>query len=930
VLIGREHERAQLEGAVARAREGRGSLVLLAGEAGVGKTVLARGVLDESGLAVLHGAGLQGGAPAYWPLTSAVPELAGAAGADRAQLCDRVVSTFAAVAAQRPAAVFLDDLQWVDEGTLDMLAVLAPALETQPLLVVGAYRSDEMPRGHPLRRLRSELRRQGRLNELAVEPLGASDAGALLRSIVGEELAPSLLRAVVGRTGGLPFFVEELGAVLAAENRLSPGPGGLDLRSGDELPLPDHVRDAVLLRAAGLDDDARAALSAAAAVGQSFDPELVTAIAGLADWPEEPARRGFVTEDAPGLLAFRHDLVREAFYGEIGWAQRPILHRAIADALEAHGAPASAVAEHWARGREPDRARRSFLSAADAFCEVHAYRDGARSIRRALELWPEAAEEPARLDALGRLGRCAELAGDLGGAARAWREAAEGRRRGGEDAALGEALRRLAGALELQGLWEDALAAREQAADAFAAAERPGDAAGERLAAATHLRSAASFRAALALLETARTEAIVAQRPDLEARILGLDGNVRARMGEGSAAVELVRAGLALALDENLSGAAAEVYQRLADSLEHVGDYSAARETYGAAVDFCAANALEPTAQVCLACLSVVLRQTGDWDHSAGLCRQVLDSPAATLHARGAASGTLGLILALRGQRGPARPLLLESATVARRIELIAMQLLSAWGLAVLEQERTPGGAVERCRTILDRWSESEERHYAISPLRWAATAFAEAQEREAARACAAALAVIAADTGHDEAMSALAHALGEIALLDGEPTGAAAQFERSAALLADVGAPFERADTQRRTAAAFVAAGERAQAIEQLIAAHRTARKLGARPLATRLAADLAALGERVDRRLGRLAAAPLANGGLTRREVEVVRLVAVGQTNREIARELYLSPRTVDTHVQNIRMKLGCRSRADAARRATELGLVAPPGAG
>jgi DNA-binding NarL/FixJ family response regulator len=107
---------------------------------------------------------------------------------------------------------------------------------------------------------------------------------------------------------------------------------------------------------------------------------------------------------------------------------------------------------------------------------------------------------------------------------------------------------------------------------------------------------------------------------------------------------------------------------------------------------------------------------------------------------------------------------------------------------------------------------------------------------------------------------------------------------------------------------------------------AARTLRRMAEHPLAAQVADDLAALGERVERRLGRIAAAQLANGGLTRREVEVVRLVAVGQTNREIARELFLSPRTVDTHVHNIRTKLGCRSRADAARRATELGLVAP----
>jgi DNA-binding NarL/FixJ family response regulator len=930
VLIGRKQERSQVQAAVDQARAGHGALVLLAGEAGVGKTVLARGALAEAGLEVRQGAALQGGAPAYWPLTAALPELAGLSGTDRAALCQRVVAASAAAAAEGTAAVFLDDLQWADEGTLDMLAVLAPALETQALLVVGAYRSDEMPRGHPLRRLRSELRRQGRLHEIAVEPLDAEDTGALLRAIVGDELAPSLLRNAFGRTGGLPFFVEELGAVLVAEDRLRRGAGGLELSHGEELPLPEHVRDAVLLRAAGLDDGARVALAAAAAMGRSFDPRLAAAIAGLGEWPGEPVRRGIVVEEASGRLAFRHDLVREAFYGEIGWAQGPALHRAIAEALEAGGAPPSAVAEHWARGREPDRARRSFLAAAEAFCAAHAYRDSARASRRALELWPEGGDEVARLDALDDLGRCAQLAGDLGGAVRAWREAAEGRRSLGDEARLAEVLRRLAGALELQGLWEDALAVREQAARAFATGARPADAAAERLAAATHLRSAASFRGALALLETARAESAAAGRADLEARVLGLEGNVRARMGEGSAAVDLVRAGLALALEHNHSGAAAEIYQRLADSLEHLGDYDGARETYDEAFGYCATNALEPTAQVCLACLSVVLRQAGDWDHAEGLCRQVLDSPAATLHARAVASGTVGLILALRGRRGPARSLLLESATIARRIELLAMELLSGWGLAVLEQARSPVAGAERCRSILERWSESEERHYAISPLRWAATVFAEAQEGDAVRACAAALAQIAAETGHDEAMSALAHALGEAALLDGDPAEAALQFERAVALLADLGAPLERAESQRRAAAALVAGGRRVEAIEHVVGAHRAARRLGARPLASRLAVDLAALGEQVDRRLGRVAAAQLANGGLTRREVEVVRLVAVGRTNREIARELVVSPRTIDTHVENIRMKLDCRSKADAARRATELGLVVSPSAG
>jgi DNA-binding NarL/FixJ family response regulator len=169
--------------------------------------------------------------------------------------------------------------------------------------------------------------------------------------------------------------------------------------------------------------------------------------------------------------------------------------------------------------------------------------------------------------------------------------------------------------------------------------------------------------------------------------------------------------------------------------------------------------------------------------------------------------------------------------------------------------------------------------------------------------------------------MSALA--LGETALLDGAPEQATDQFARALVLLHGVDVPVDRAESQRRLAAALVAAGRREEAVAHLVAAHRTARRLGARPLCDRLAAELAALGEQVDRRAG----AQSAQGGLTRREVEVVRLVALGRSNREIAQELFLSPRTVEMHVDSILAKLDCRSRSGAARRAGELGLLPPP---
>jgi DNA-binding CsgD family transcriptional regulator len=954
-LIGRQHEQAQLNAWLEETAAGRGSVILLAGEAGVGKTTLAHHTLAESGLQVLEGLAVQGGTSPFGPVVEALrsylrtagdaplsdgplikgtlaahlalllPELGPAATTgDRATLFEAIRQALTTIASLRPTALFLDDLQWADDATPELLGVLARSVDSESLLLVGAFRSDELPRGHAVRLLRSELRRAGRLRQITLEPLGAEPSAALLEQTLGSA-APSLRRAVFDRTDGVPFFVRELGSALAASGRLVPGPAGLELLQGEDVPLPDSVRDAVLLRAAGLSHLARDAVTTAAVAGQTFDPELVIAVAGLSEWPDELLRRGMVTEADGGRMAFRHALVREAFYGEIPWTRRVALHQAVAERLEAERAAPVLVAEHWLLGRRPEQARAALLGAAAASGAVHAYRDAERAVRRALELWPDGYDEAARLDVLERLAGYAELAGDLAEAVPTWREVADGRRREGNVLRLGIAHRRLAAVLELQGRWQEALASREHAAAAFTEAGSPADAATERLASAAHLRSAGSFRAAIALLQIAGEQAREAGRVDLQARIMGHEGNARARMGEGSAAVDLTRSGLALALEHGLTGPAAEIYQRLADALEHTGDYTAAKETYDEAFSFCSMNALQPTAQLCLACLTAVLRQSGDWERAVTLCRQVIASGDATPHASAVATGMLGSILGFRGQTKRARPLLLESLTLARRIELAAMELLSMWGLAIVDQaDGDVESAAVQCWSILERWRQTEDRHYAVSPLRWATTFFAQVGDSSGARTCAAALAEIVTDSGQNEAMSALSHALGETALLDGSAKQAVGHFARALALLEGVDVPFDRAESQRRAAAALTVLGRREEAVEHLIAAHRTARRLGARPTVDRVRTSLSELGEQAERRLGPRALAQAANGSLTRREIEVVRLVAMGNTSREIARELFLSPRTVESHVASILLKLDCRTRADAARRASELGLL------
>jgi len=279
------------------------------------------------------------------------------------------------------------------------------------------------------------------------------------------------------------------------------------------------------------------------------------------------------------------------------------------------------------------------------------------------------------------------------------------------------------------------------------------------------------------------------------------------------------------------------------------------------------------------------------------------------------ATGELGYVYALRGEPGRGRRLLAEALAFARQNGPFGLEVETTHGLARVEYlEARDDEAAGRMRTFLERWQTREEGHYSISALRWAATFFARRGDGPDTGACADALARIAAATGDTEAVAALAHSLGELALVNGDADGAAQQFAQALELLADAAAPNERAETQVRAAVALAAAGERQNAIDRLTDAYRTARKLGARPLAGSAAEELQALGESVEVR----------SGGLSRRELEVLRLAAEGLTNREIATRLFLSKRTVDMHVRNLLAKLGCRSRVQAAQRARSLQLL------
>jgi DNA-binding CsgD family transcriptional regulator len=948
-LIERDEERAALDAALRDALEGHGSLVLVTGEAGIGKTRLTEEVVGEAGVSLLRGApgpgtiaygpvvaafrshmrtrpdGLSSCGPLQPHLAMLLPELGGAvAESDRATLFEAIRCALAAIAADGPAVLLLDDLQWSDATTLELLSALSTALQELPILVVGAYRSEEIPQGHPIRRLRNELRRKGVLVEIDLKPLSEDGTAVLAASVLGSAPSPALARTLQDRTNGTPFFVEELAAALEADARLQSGEEGLELELDADVPLPQTVRDAVLLHASGLSPEARSTAEAAAVAGTRFDIELLAELA-CADGLDELTTNGMIVETEPGLAAFRHPIARDAIYADVPWVRRRSLHRDIATALSESGGNHADVAGHWLAARDSARALTALILATEEFAVLHAYRDAADAGRQALDLWPEGERGEERIAFLEQHARFSELAGELAEATRAQREVVSARRIESAGRALADAERNLATIYELQGDRERALTARKVAADAYAANGLPGDAAAERLIVAGYLQSRGEYGEAVALTRLAIEESDRADRVDLRARALGLQGVAAVKGGDFEGGAETIGTGLALALEHELTLVAAEVYQRLGTAREISGDYGGAHEALTTAVGFCETDGAEGLEQTCLSCIAYVLRELGDWDRASELCDELL-TPEASAGDTLVADGVLGAIAGFRGDAATARPLLDRCRATATTLDVVSMGVDSAAALAWLDEHVGDLEAARaNCAWLLDRWERSEDHHYGVWGLRWAACFFARLGDLAGARACTAALSSIATTTGHPDVLAALAHALGETALAEGHPDSAVEQIQRAADLHETLEIPFERAQIEYRLGVALVAAGEREPARERLRIAYELADRLGALPLGAQIVEQVTELGEPIEGLLGRRAAATHENSGLSRRELEVMRLVASGRTNREIAAELVLSPRTIDMHVRNILGKLDCRSRTEATSKAADLGLLA-----
>jgi tetratricopeptide (TPR) repeat protein len=474
LFVGRAAELEALTAACGDARVGRGRLFLVCGEPGIGKTALADEAgrrAEAAGFLTLWGRCWKGGgAPAFWPwvqliracmrspaaaalddlagvtgdLARVVPELAGrdtgqpqgrsvTPEQERFRLFGSTASLLRAVAASRPLALLLDDLQWADEASLLLLDFIARELRGAPVLIVGTYREGEAGLNERVAPLLEQISREGQT--LLLRGFGADETADLV--VRRSSHAPSeLMLAEIWRiTEGNPLFIEEVLQLLWSERRRDAGDG--------RIKVPDGVRDVLRRRLDCLTDETRSVLSAAAVIGREFDLDVAARTAGEDGGRAEAAIAEAMTAGvllaAGGRYRFSHALIGETLYEDLPSPQRVRLHRQAAAALLAHvGADVEAhldeLAHHFlgaAPGGDAAAAVDWATRAGDHAVSQLAFESGARAFSRALDVMraftppPDGAPawEQRRIELLLRLGGARLHFNDLGGSDAAFREA---------------------------------------------------------------------------------------------------------------------------------------------------------------------------------------------------------------------------------------------------------------------------------------------------------------------------------------------------------------------------------------------------------------------------------------------------------------------------------------------------------------------------
>ncbi len=871
-------------------------------------------------------------------------------GSAQGRLFELLLGLLDRLAATGPVVLVVEDLHWSDQSTRDLLAFLVRNLRESAVLLVLTYRADELHRRHPLLPFVAELERTGRVERLDVDRLNPADAATLLRAIAGRELDPKLVASILERSGGNAFFAEELLAAAGADGRTE---------------LPATLRDVLLARVALLTEPTQEVLRLASAAGRRVDPAVLSAAAELEDdaiydaLREAVGRQVLVSEAAAGTerYAFRHALLREAVYDDLLAGERTRLHTAFAETLESRAGGgagnAAEIAWHWYAAHELPRALTWSIAAASAAEYGYAFPEAVVEYERALELWdrvPDAETRAGcdRIELLARLGRVAmfhdpaRAVAHLQAAIRLVDAAADPVRA----ALLHERLGRYAW---MAGQGTLSLEAYRTAVELIPA-DPPSQARARAVAGyAQILMLGGRFEASLANAEEALATARAVGDRQIEGHALNTRGHDRAMAGDVDGGAADMQAALAIAEEVGVVDDIGRAQANWTWLMQHAGRYEESIALARQGIEMANRLGIRRVFGAHLLCgLADDFYRLGRWDESAaaawqaeeigplGINRILTDEVIGRLAvAQGRFEEAASRLepLAPRADRAadiqfvsPVRASLAELALWQGRADDAAAHVTSALEQIDFSPEVRLGELyVLGVRAHADRAEIARARRRGDE----------EAAALEAGSALLEALRARHADTvAHRPVFARISEAWLRLAEAEGtrlrrSPDPVA--WDASAEAWDALGWPYPSAYARWRAAEARLAArGDRAAAATALRAARDIGERLGAAPLLAEIG-SLAAraripLGEAEDLPQDDTAPDAAVELGLTAREREVLGLVALGRTNRQIADALFISENTAGVHVSNILGKLGVGGRGEAAAVAYRLGLVAP----